>query len=67
MVVVVSTLALSHLSINKSIGVTFGAAVLLDATVIRLLLVPAMMKLLGGLNWWPASRPEPGRARVRRP
>jgi RND superfamily putative drug exporter len=59
MVVVVSTLALSHLSINKSIGVTFGAAVLLDATVIRLLLVPAMMRLLGGLNWWPAGRPEP--------
>jgi RND superfamily putative drug exporter len=59
MVVVVSTLALSHLTINKSVGVTFGVAILLDATVIRLLLVPAMMRLLGELNWWPAGRPDP--------
>jgi RND superfamily putative drug exporter len=31
--------------------------VLLDATVIRLLLVPAMMRVLGRLNWWPGHRP----------
>lgn len=29
-------------------------AVLLDATIVRGLLVPATMKLLGQANWWPA-------------
>jgi trehalose monomycolate/heme transporter len=57
LVVVVSTLGLSHLALNKSFGVTFAVAILLDATVIRLLLVPAMMRVLGDLNWWPARRP----------
>ena len=52
---VASTLDLSHLTVNKSLGVTFAAALLLDATIIRLILVPAMMRLLGGLNWWPAT------------
>jgi trehalose monomycolate/heme transporter len=56
LVAVVSTLAFSHLTINKSIGVTFAVSILLDATLIRLLLAPAMMRVLGDLNWWPASR-----------
>jgi trehalose monomycolate/heme transporter len=59
LVVVVSTLAFSHLALNKSFGITFAVAILLDATVIRLLLVPAMMRVLGDLNWWPARRPAP--------
>jgi len=56
LVVVVSTLAFSHLSLNKGFGVTFAVAILLDATVIRLLLVPAMMRVLGDVNWWPGRR-----------
>ncbi|MEP7105688.1 MAG: MMPL family transporter [Chloroflexota bacterium] len=56
LVAVVSTLAFSHLTINKSIGVTFAVSILLDATLIRLLLAPAMMRVLGDLNWWPANR-----------
>jgi uncharacterized membrane protein YdfJ with MMPL/SSD domain len=59
LVVVVGTLAFSHLSLNKGFGITFGVAVLLDATVIRLLLVPAMMRVLGNVNWWPQRRPAP--------
>jgi len=58
LVVVVSTLAFSHLSLNKGFGITFAVAVLLDATVIRLTLVPAMMRVLGNLNWWPQRRPD---------
>ncbi len=53
MVAVISTLAFAQLSLDKAIGVTFAVAVLLDATVIRLILVPAMMRVLGDLNWWP--------------
>ncbi len=56
LMLVVGTLGLSHLSLNKALGVTFAVAVLLDATVIRLLLVPAMMRVLGNLNWWPGRR-----------
>ena len=56
LVVVVSTLAFSHLSLNKGFGITFAVAVLLDATVIRLMLVPAMMRVLGDVNWWPQRR-----------
>ena len=33
-------------------GLGLAVAVLLDATVIRLLLVPATMRLLGDANWW---------------
>ena len=36
----------------KVIGVGMAAAILLDATVMRLLLVPAVMHILGRVNWW---------------
>lgn len=40
----------------KVIGVGMAAAIFIDATVVRLLLVPAVMHLLGRANWWmPAS------------
>ncbi|HEY6748745.1 MAG TPA: MMPL family transporter, partial [Mycobacteriales bacterium] len=36
----------------KVIGVGMAAAILVDATVVRMLLVPAVMQLLGRANWW---------------
>jgi len=36
----------------KMLGVGMGVAILLDATVIRMVLVPATMSLLGRWNWW---------------
>jgi RND superfamily putative drug exporter len=36
----------------KVIGVGMAAAILIDATVVRLLLVPAVMHVLGRANWW---------------
>lgn len=36
----------------KLIGVGMASAILLDATVVRLVLLPATMHLLGGRNWW---------------
>ena len=36
----------------KVIGIGMAAAILIDATVIRMLLVPAVMHLLGDKNWW---------------
>jgi RND superfamily putative drug exporter len=36
----------------KLFGIGLAAAIFLDATVIRLVLVPAVMQLLGKYNWW---------------
>jgi RND superfamily putative drug exporter len=40
----------------KQLGIGVAFAVLLDATVVRGLLVPAFMRVFGPLNWW-APRP----------
>jgi len=36
----------------KVIGVGMASAILIDATIVRLLLVPAVMHILGRANWW---------------
>jgi len=36
----------------KELGVGCAVAIALDATLVRLILVPAAMKLMGGWNWW---------------
>jgi RND superfamily putative drug exporter len=36
----------------KLFGVGLASAVLVDATIVRMLLVPATMELLGDANWW---------------
>jgi putative drug exporter of the RND superfamily len=36
----------------KQIGLGLTAAVLVDATIVRMVLVPATMELLGNANWW---------------
>jgi RND superfamily putative drug exporter len=42
----------TDIEIMKSLGMGLSLAVLLDATVVRVVLVPALMKLLGKANWW---------------
>ena len=44
--------ALAESVIIKAVGIGFGIAVILDATVVRGLLVPATMCLMGDWNWW---------------
>jgi RND superfamily putative drug exporter len=56
MAVVFFSFGLAQTVIIKAIGLGMGIAVVLDATVIRALLVPATMRLLGRWNWW-APRP----------
>ncbi|MGI5239641.1 MMPL family transporter [Dactylosporangium sp. CA-139066] len=41
----------------KEIGLGLVLAIVLDATVVRMLLVPATMTLLGRANWWPSRPP----------
>ncbi|MES2210307.1 MAG: MMPL family transporter [Chloroflexota bacterium] len=52
MVVVFSSFALADVVTIKSIGVGMAIAVFVDATIVRVLLVPATMRLLGEWNWW---------------
>jgi RND superfamily putative drug exporter len=59
MIVVFSAFAMAGLLFVKAIGVGTALAVALDATVVRLLLVPATMSLLGRLNWWSPLRSVP--------
>jgi len=51
-VVAVSALGLSRLTFIKELGLGAAFAVLIDATVVRTLLVPAIMGLLGPAAWW---------------
>jgi uncharacterized membrane protein YdfJ with MMPL/SSD domain len=50
--VVIGAFALSGIVFMKMLGIGMLVALLIDATVVRALLVPATMKLLGRLNWW---------------
>jgi putative drug exporter of the RND superfamily len=55
--------ASADMVIVKALGVGMALAVLLDATLVRGLLVPATMRLLGSVNWWwpwPFNRLLPG-------
>src|SRR5215472_7909019 len=52
MIVVFASLIPSDQVFIKTAGVGMAAAVLVDATIVRMLLVPAVMHLLGRANWW---------------
>jgi uncharacterized membrane protein YdfJ with MMPL/SSD domain len=62
MVVVFMSFVLGANVSVKQVGLGLAVAVLIDATLVRLVLVPAVMELLGQANWW-----LPGRGRRRRP
>jgi RND superfamily putative drug exporter len=51
-VVVSSCFATADMIIVKALGLGMALAVMIDATLVRGLLVPATMRLLGNLNWW---------------
>jgi RND superfamily putative drug exporter len=80
MVVVFSVFATLSFLDFKEMGVGLAVAVLIDATIVRAVLLPASMRVLGDWNWYlpkwlewmprlapeerPASLPEPEPARV---
>jgi uncharacterized membrane protein YdfJ with MMPL/SSD domain len=50
--VVIGLFSISGIAFIKLIGVAMVIAVVIDATIVRALLVPATMRLLGDANWW---------------
>ena len=63
MVSVFAAFGLAEILIIKAIGLGMALAVAIDATIVRTLVVPATMRLLGRANWW---APGPLRALYRR-
>src|SRR5690349_19162933 len=55
MVAVFGVFAFSRVPVIQLLGFGLAAAVLLDATVIRLVLAPALLHLAGRWNWWPGG------------
>jgi uncharacterized membrane protein YdfJ with MMPL/SSD domain len=61
--IAVGAFATSKVIVVKEIGLGIAVAVLIDASIVRALLVPSLMAILGRWNWWPARRrPVPGGA-----
>lgn len=56
MLTVFLAFAFSELDVVKALGIGLAIAVAVDATVVRLLLLPATMQLMGHWNWWPSRR-----------
>ena len=52
MIAVFSSFALADDVIIKLMGIGLATAILIDATIVRMVLVPAIMQLLGRANWW---------------
>jgi RND superfamily putative drug exporter len=52
MVTVFLAFGLAEVVIIKAIGIGLAIAVAIDATLVRALVVPAVMRLLGDFNWW---------------
>jgi RND superfamily putative drug exporter len=52
MILVCGSFALADIVIVKMFGVGLGLAILIDATLVRALMVPAIMRVMGDLNWW---------------
>jgi hypothetical protein len=61
MIIVFGTFAFSRVLAVQLLGFGLAVAVLLDATLIRMVLVPAFMHIAGAWNWWPGGR------RIRKP
>jgi RND superfamily putative drug exporter len=56
MITVFGAFAFARVLVMQFLGFGLAVAVLLDATVIRMVLVPAFMHLAGRWNWWPGGR-----------
>src|SRR5918996_1285834 len=56
MILVFGVFAFARVLPMQMLGFGLALAVLLDATVIRMVLVPAFMQMMGRWNWWPGGR-----------
>ncbi|MEO5985826.1 MAG: MMPL family transporter [Candidatus Limnocylindria bacterium] len=64
MVAVFGAFALSSVVLIKALGFSMALAVLIDATIVRGILVPAFMRVMGAVNWWAPRWVQRGVARL---
>src|SRR5918994_4359029 len=55
-IVVTGAFAFTGIVLTKAVGLGIAVAVFVDATIIRILPVPATIRILGDWNWWPGGR-----------
>ena len=67
MVAVFISFSFAHVVVIQAVGFGMALAVAIDATLVRVLLVPATMRLLGHLNWWAPRWLASLRERIARP
>jgi RND superfamily putative drug exporter len=59
MIAVLVPFATSELAVVRQLGVAVGIAIILDAIIVRPVLLPAAVEILGRWSWWPTSRKAP--------
>ena len=57
MIVVFAAFTFGSFLVVKMIGFTLAVAVLIDATLVRIVIGPALLRLAGDWNWWPGGLP----------
>jgi RND superfamily putative drug exporter len=55
MIVVFAAFTFGNFLVVKMIGFTLATAVLIDATLVRIVIGPALLRLAGDWNWWPGG------------
>ncbi len=55
MIVVFAAFTFGHFLVVKMIGFTLAVAVLIDATLVRIVIGPALLQIAGDWNWWPGG------------
>jgi putative drug exporter of the RND superfamily len=55
MIVVFAAFTFGHFLVIKMLGFTLAVAVFLDATVVRIVIGPALLRVAGDWNWWPGG------------
>jgi putative drug exporter of the RND superfamily len=56
MIIVFAAFALQDFLLMKMLGFTLAVTVLIDATLVRMAIGPALLRLAGRWNWWPGDR-----------
>jgi len=64
MIVVFAAFTFGNFLVVKMIGFTLAVAVLIDATLVRIVIGPALLRIAGDWNWWPGGLTTPRKAPV---
>jgi RND superfamily putative drug exporter len=62
MIVVFAAFTFGSFLVVKMIGFTLAIAVLIDATLVRIVIGPALLRIAGDWNWWPGGLPKRARS-----